>query len=69
MLENTCYGGVVPVSSLHPEYEAHQDWWRTLRDVMAGDRAVIAFLQRRRLIDAPRVNRMGDAGKWKMNDR
>lgn len=27
----------MPVSTLHTEYEAHQDHWRTLRDVMAGD--------------------------------
>ena len=55
VLKNGCYGGVVLVNSLHPEYEAHQDWWRTQREVMAGDRAVIAFLQGRRCIDTPRV--------------
>ena len=36
VLKNGCYGGVVLVNSLHPEYEAHQDWWRTQREVMAG---------------------------------
>lgn len=28
------------VNFLHPEYEASLDLWRTLRDVMAGDRAI-----------------------------
>jgi len=28
------------VNSLHAEYEVNHDWWRTLRDVMAGDRAI-----------------------------
>jgi len=40
VLENAWYDEIMPVNSLHPEYEAHEDWWRTLRDVIAGDRAV-----------------------------
>ena len=30
----------MPVNTLHPDYEYHQDWWRTLRDVMEGDQAM-----------------------------
>jgi hypothetical protein len=34
------------VESQHPEYEANQDWWRTLRDVMSGERAIKSAGQR-----------------------
>jgi hypothetical protein len=37
LVKSAWYGGVMPVNSLHPEYVAHQDLWRTLRDVIAGD--------------------------------
>ena len=46
----------MPVNSLHQEYELHQDWWRTLRDVMEGDRAV----KRAGIRYIPRLEGMND---------
>src|SRR5690349_5098161 len=36
----------MPVNSLHPQYEAHQDFWQICRDVLAGDKAVKAAGER-----------------------
>jgi hypothetical protein len=47
----------MPVSTLHPEYEGRQDHWRTLRDVMAGDREV----KRAGVRYVPRLEGMGES--------
>ena len=29
VLKDACYVEALLVNALHPEYEAHEDWWRT----------------------------------------